>query len=318
VRRSEVLWGLAFVSLVSFVVGARSAAVVSARSAAPQQAPAFRSGVDLVNLGVTVTDKKGALVTDLTADDFEVIEDGKKQTVTYFATGAVGVPGPEMHLGLLLDVSQSMGEDIRFTRTAAIKFLNTLTSAVDITVVDFDSQVRVARYEQREFARVVERIRQQKVSGDTALYDAIGVYLDDAAGQNGRKIMLLYTDGGDTRSALRLGDLLKLLKASDVTVYAVGELEHQSSTGKSDARSILRQIGEATGGQAFFPSSVKELEAVYDKVLAEIRAQYTVGYQSTNPSTDGAWRKVEIRMARKNAGDYRVRSRKGYYGPYKK
>jgi Ca-activated chloride channel family protein len=306
------------VAFVSFVVSARSASVVSARSATPQQAPAFRSGVDLVNLGVTVTDKKGALVTDLTADDFEVIEDGKKQTVTYFATGAVGAPGPEMHLGLLLDVSQSMGEDIRFTRTAAIKFLNTLTSAVDITIVDFDSQVRVARYEQAEFARVVERIRQQKVSGETALYDAIGVYLDGAAGQNGRKIMLLYTDGGDTRSALRLKDLLNLLKASDVTVYAIGELEHRSSTGKNDATSILRQVGEATGGQAFFPSSVRELDAVYDKVLAEIRAQYTVGYQSTNPATDGAWRKVEIRIARPNVGEYRVRSRKGYYGPYKK
>jgi Ca-activated chloride channel family protein len=290
--------------------------MVSARSAPSQQAPAFRSGIDLVNLGVTVIDKKGALVTDLTADDFEVFEDGKKQTVTYFATGA-GSPGPELHLGLLLDVSESMGEDIRFTRTAAIKFLNTLTSAVDITVVDFDSQVRVARYEQSEFARVIERIRQQKVSGDTALYDAIGVYLDDAAEQNGRKIMLLYTDGGDTHSALRLGDLLKLLKASDVTVYAIGELEHRSSTGKTDARSILRQVGETTGGQAFFPSSVKELDAVYEKVLAEIRAQYTVGYQSTNLSADGAWRKVEIRIGR-NAGDYRVRSRKGYYGPYKK
>jgi Ca-activated chloride channel family protein len=77
-------------------------------------------------------------------------------------------------------------------------------------------------------------------------------------------------------------------------------------------------VGEATGGQAFFPSSVRELDAVYGKVLAEIRAQYTVGYQSTNPGTDGAWRKVEIRIARKNAGDYRVRSSKGYYGPYKK
>ena len=114
-----------------------------------------------------------------------------------------------MHLGLLLDVSESMGDDIGFTRTAAIKFLNTLTDAVDITVVDFDTQVRVGRYGQSDFARLVERIRQQKTqSGNTALYDAIGVYLDGAAGQNGRKIMLLYTDGGDTRSAMRFSELL--------------------------------------------------------------------------------------------------------------
>jgi VWFA-related protein len=282
------------------------------------QAPAFRSGIDLVNLGVTVTDKKGALVTNLTADDFEIFEDGKPQAVTYFATGAADAQGPEMHLGLMLDVSESMGEDINFTRTAAIKFLNTLTNAVDITVVDFDAQVRLARYEQRDFARVIERIRQQKVSGNTALYDAIGVYLDDAAGQNGRKIMLLYTDGGDTHSALRFNELLTLLKASDVTVYAIGELEHQTSTGKNDARNVLSQVADATGGQAFFPSDVKALGAMYDKVLAEIRAQYTIGYQSTNPRTDGTWRKVEIKIARKNAGDFRVRSRKGYFGAYKK
>lgn len=294
------------------------AAVVTMGVTAAGQSPAFRSGIDLVNLGVTVTDRKGALVTDLTADDFDIFEDGQKQTVAYFATGMPGAPGPEMHLGLMLDVSESMGEDISFTRTAAIKFLNTLTNAVDITVVDFDAQVRLARYEQADFARVIERIRQQKVSGNTALYDAIGVYLDDAAGQNGRKIMLLYTDGGDTHSALRFGELLTLLKASDVTVYAIGELEHQTSTGKIDARNVLSQVAEATGGQAFFPSDVKALSSMYDKVLAEIRAQYTIGYQSTNPRADGAWRKVEIRIARKKAGDYRVRSRKGYFGPYKK
>src|SRR6185295_15230419 len=125
-------------------------------------------------------------------------------------------PGPELHLGLLLDVSESMQEDIGFTRTAAIKFLNTLTDALDITVVDFDSQVRVGRYGQSEFARLVERIRQQKTDGNTALYDAIGVYIDGAAGQRGRKVMLLYTDGGDTRSSLRFSELIDILKASDV------------------------------------------------------------------------------------------------------
>jgi Ca-activated chloride channel homolog len=282
---------------------------------AAQQPTTFHTGIDLVNIGVTVTDKKGSLITDLTADDFEIVEDGRKQAVSYFAAG--DRTGPELHLGLLLDVSESMGEDIGFTRTAAIKFLNTLTAAVDITVVDFDSQVRVARYSQSDFARVVERIRQQKTDGNTALYDAIGVYVDGAAAQNGRKIMLLYTDGGDTRSAMRFGELLDLLKASDATVYVVGQLEHQTQSGKAAQRPILQQIAEATGGQAFFPLSVKSLDAVYEQVIAEIRAQYTLGYLSTNDKPDGTWRKVEIKVVRKG-GDYRVRSRKGYYALYKK
>jgi Ca-activated chloride channel family protein len=284
--------------------------------AAAQRSTTFRTGVDLVNLGVTVTDKKGTLVADLTAEDFEITEDGKRQTLRYFAPG--DRVGPELHLGLLLDVSESMGEDIGFTRTAAIKFLNTLTDAADITVVDFDSQVRVGRYAQSEFARLVERIRQQKTVGNTALYDAIGVYLDGATGQAGRKIMLLYTDGGDTRSALRFGELLDLLKASDATVYVIGQLEHQTQSSKSVQRSILQQIAEATGGQAFFPLTVKNLDAVYDKVMAEIRAQYTLGYLSANDASNGEWRKVEIKIARKDGREYRVRSRKGYYALYKK
>jgi Ca-activated chloride channel family protein len=286
---------------------------------AAQQPPPFRAGIDLVNLGVTVTDRKGALAIDLTRDDFEIIEDGRKQSIQYFAAGDQhGQPGPALHLGVLIDVSGSMGEDMSFSKTASIKFLNRLIDAVDITVVDFDTEVRAARYSQNEFARVVERIRQKKADGFTALYDAIGLYLDGAGGQDGRKVMLLYTDGGDTRSALPLHELIDLLKASDVTVYAIGELEHQLSSTKAEQRRVLQQIAEVTGGQAFFPTAIKDLDSVYDKVVDQIRAQYTIGYLSTNEKTDGAWRKVEIRVARKDGRDFRVRARKGYFGPYRK
>jgi len=280
---------------------------------AAQQVPRFTTRVDLVNLGVTVTDKKGNLVTDLTADDFDISEDGKKQTVRYFAAGDMSSgEAPAMHLGLMLDVSESMGEDMSFSKTASIKFLNTLTDAVDITVVDFDTEIRTARYSQSEFARLIERIRQKKAKGFTALYDAIGTYLDGAAGQDGRKIMLLYTDGGDTRSSIRFHELMDLLKASDATVFSIGELEHQSASTKNEQRMVLQQIADVTGGQAFFPTSVKELDSVYEKVVAQIRAQYLLGYVSTNDKTDGSWRKVEIKVTRK---DCRVRGRRGYFAP---
>lgn len=281
-----------------------------------QQVPVFKTAVDLVQIGVTVSDRKGGLVAQLTRDDFEVYEDGKKQAIQYFAVGDPDASDEaEMHLGLLLDVSGSMGEDMSFTKTASIKFLNTLTDAVDITVVDFDTEVRTARYGQSDFARLIERIRQKKADGYTALYDAIGTYLDGAAGQAGRKIMLVYTDGGDTRSSLQWHELLNLLKASDVTVYAIGMLEHQMQSTKLQQRTTIQQMAEVTGGQAFFPLAVKELDKVYEKVVAEIRAQYTIGFQSTNGKTDGAWRKVEVKVARK---DLRVRSRRGYFAPYKK
>ena len=284
-----------------------------------QQPPVFKGGIDLVNFAVTVTDRKGTLVTDLTATDFEIDEDGKKQTITYFASGEPlgDTPAPEMHLGLLLDVSDSMADDLPFTKTAAVKFLNMLTDAVDVTVMDFDTEVRAARFSQAEFARLIERIRQKKVSGYTAIYDAVGVYLDGAADQRGRKVMLLYTDGGDTRSSLPFHELLDLLKASDVTMYVIGQLEHQPASTKDQQRRTLLQMAELTGGQAFFPISVKDLDEVYGKVLAQIRAQYTIGYVSGNAKTDGRWRKVEIKLTRKDERGLRTRARTGYFAPYK-
>ena len=156
------------------------------------------------------------------------------------------------------------------------------------------------------------------MSGDTAIYDAVGMYLDGAASQDGRKVMLLYTDGGDTTSSLSLRELLDLLKASDVTMYVIGALEHQLPSLKDQQRMVLLQMAQATGGQAFFPTSVRQLDEVYAKVLAEIRAQYTIGYLSTNARTDGSWRKVDVRLVRKDDRGLRVRARKGYFSPYVK
>lgn len=272
----------------------------------------FRAGVDLATFGVTITDKKGNLVTDLTKNDFEILEDGKKQSIEFFAHGDGDTALP-MHLGLMIDASGSMQNEMKLAQGAAIKFLNMLPSAEDITLVDFDTQVRITQYPQRDFARLVERIRQRKADGFTALYDALGTYLDGADSQDGRKVMVMYTDGGDTRSALSFSETMDLLKASNVTVYAIGLLESTGSA-RAQLQMTLRQLVEATGGQAFFPTAMKEVESTYEKVLAEVKGQYHLGYQSTNAKTDGAWRKVEIKVKRQ---DLRIRSRKGYFGPYK-
>ena len=274
--------------------------------------PRFRAGVDLTTLAATVTDRKGNIVTDLAKEDFEVLEDGKPQALQYFAHGAGGT-SPAMHLGLMMDASGSMQADMKLAQGAAIKFLNMLPAAEDITLVDFDTQVRITRYPQRDFARLIERIRQRKPEGWTALYDALGTYLDGAGQQDGRKVMVMYTDGGDTRSALRFHETLTLLKASQVTVYAIGLVEHTGSA-RTQLQMTLRQIAETTGGQAFFPTAMKDVESAYEKVLAEINGQYHLGYVSSNTATDGAWRKVDIKLKR---GELRLRARKGYFGPYK-
>lgn len=288
--------------------------------AAPAVAqPVFRVGVDLVSVGVTVVDRKGTLVADLTRDDFKIVENGAPQEISLFTQGTSGDDGDlsvPLHLGLLFDTSGSMVEDLQLSRTAAVKFLNTLPKAEDITLVDFDTEVRVARYGQADFARLVERIRNRKPDGWTALYDALGVYLDGANGDTGQKTMVLYTDGGDTRSSMSFTELIDLLKASDVTVYAIGFLEHQSSSTKAEQRMKLQQIAELTGGQAFFPMSVKQLDDIYGKILEEMKARYTLGYASSDTRQDGTWREVEIRVLRPELKGARLRTRKGYFAPY--
>ena len=278
------------------------------------QTPTFRTGIDLATFGVTVVDRKGEYLTNLTLDDFEVLEDGQKQAIKYFARGTDIENGPEMHVGLLFDTSGSMTEDIKLSRSAAVKFLNTLSDAKDMTLVDFDTEVRVAKYGQKDFPRMVERIRGRTPDGETALYDAMGVYLDGASEDEGRKILVLYTDGGDTHSTISFGDLMTLIRASDVTVYSVGFLEH--SRGRIEERAHLMQIAEATGGQAFFPSTMKDIDASYDKVVAQIRAQYSLAYASTNTKQDGAWRKVEIRVTRPELKGSKILARRGYFAPY--
>ncbi len=276
----------------------------------------YRGGIELVTFGVTVTDRKGNLVTDLSREDFVVVEDGRPQRLEHFAPAASSDDASglaNLHPGLLLDTSGSMEQDLALARTAAIKFLNLLPASDDITLVDFDTEVRVTRYPQRDFPRIVERIRGRKADGLTALYDALGVYLDGAADQEGRPVLVIYSDGVDSRSELSFQEAIDLLKASDATVYAIGLVENSGSA-RVESRMKLQMLTEVTGGTAVFPTSAKELDGFYARILQEIRGQYQVGYAATNQATDGRWRNVEVKVSRPGL---KVRARKGYFAPYK-
>src|SRR6478752_5781725 len=289
------------------------AMVLETGSAAQQ--PVFRTGTDVVGFGVTVTDRRGNFITDLKPDDLEILEEGVPQGIQLFTRGDETETAPEMHIGLVFDTSGSMGDDITLARSAAVKFLNTLTDAKDMTLVDFDTEVRVSKFEQASFARLVERIRARKPDGLTALYDAIGVYLTGAADDTGRKILVMFTDGGDTRSTTTFSKLITMLRASDATVYAIGLLEHQPASARSEQRQRISQIALETGGEAFFPSEMKQVEDAYARILKQIRAQYTIGYVSSNPRQDGRWRKVEIKVKRPDIAGPKVQARKGYFAP---
>jgi Ca-activated chloride channel homolog len=283
-------------------------------TAMPARGQVFRAAIDTVSVGVTVVDRKGALVTGLTPEDFALFEEGTQQEIRLFAGGDTApADKPPLHIGLLFDTSGSMDSELARARTAAIRFCNVLSHAEDITLVDFDNEVRVTRFTQDDFPRFVERLRGRKPDGWTALYDALGVYLDGTAFQDGEKVVVVYTDGFDTRSVMTFTDAVSSLKASDVTVYVVGFLRGGSSTAALHARSRLTQLAEATGGVAFFPSTQADVDQAYTQVLEEVNARYLLGYVSSNPNNDGRWRTVDVRLLRPDLKSAKIRARKGYY-----
>ncbi len=297
-----------------WLLGIAVSAVVVAGLAAQQ--PRFKGAIDMVNVPVMVMDRQGNFISNLAAEDFEVFENGQKQDVSVFLRGDSESEDVNLRLGLLLDTSGSMFEDMGLACTAAIRFLKDLPDAKDITLVDFDTEVRIAQYGTVEMPRLVERIRSRKADGWTSLYDALGIYLDGAHDMSGRKVLVIYTDGGDTRSAQTFSDIIAMLKSTDVIVYTIGFLEHQPTQVKAEQRLRLQQIAEVTGGEAFLPVNAKQLDEVFQRIVSQVRAQYTLGFISSDARKDGTWRKLDVRLTGARVQSLQVRTRKGYYAPY--
>jgi Ca-activated chloride channel family protein len=296
------------------LLGGTIAAVLVAGVAGQQGR--FKGRVDLVNVPVMVLDRQGNFISNLSANDFEVFENGQKQDVSVFVRGDADREALNLRLGLLLDTSGSMFEDMGLAATAAIRFLKDLPEAQDITLVDFDTEVRVCQYGTADLPRLVERIRSRKADGWTSLYDALGIYLDGAHDLDGRKILVIYTDGGDTRSAQTFADVIAMLKSTDVIVYSVGFLEHQPLPLKTEQKMRLQRLADVTGGEAFFPTTTKALDQVFARIVSQVRAQYSLGFISSDVRKDGTWRKLDIRLLGDKFQSLQIRTRKGYYAAY--
>jgi len=177
--------------------------------------------------------------------------------------------------------------------------------------VDFDGRVRVGRFGPDAYPRLFERIRAKKADGLTALYDAVGMFLRSTQDLDGQRVLLLYTDGGDTTSALGFNQLEKLVKQDDVLIYAIGYLGRSGRM--STEAQLLRTLARDTGGEAFFPLDTAELNEIYAQVLNELQSRYTLGYLSTNPKEDGTYRKIDVKVTAPEAAKAKVRARPGYF-----
>ena len=271
----------------------------------------FRAAIELVRLPVVVTSKAGKLLHGIGPEAFQIIEEGRPQRVSYFVEGAPG-EGLPLHLGLLLDGSESMDQDLGAAANAAVSFVKQLDEAVDVTLVDFDSTINVGRFTPDNYPRLFARIRERKAAGGTSLYDALGVYVERTIGQVGQHIVLMYTDGGDSTSTMSYGKLQTLLRLGNVMVYVVGYLQNQTISERMTQEVRLGAIAHETGGEAFFPQSPDELKAVYSRILDELASRYTLGYVPSVPKTDGKFHKIEVKLATPELKGAKIRTRPGY------
>jgi len=278
----------------------------------PAMQDTFRAGVDVVRVPVVVTAPDGRPATGLHAEDFDVLEDGRPQRVQWFAAGTAGDALP-LHLGLLLDASESMQRDLPEAATASIQFVNAVEDSADATLVDFDTTVRLGRFSPSSYPQLFERIRNRRAGGLTALYDALAVYLAEAMPREGQHVLILYTDGGDSSSSTTFGRVSELLRSStNVIVYSIGYLENQSTAFRLEQQMRLTMLARDTGGNAYFPTSGKQIRGIYDSILRDLTSRYVLGYVSSNQSADGRFRKLQVRLSGSANKKLTVRTRPGY------
>ncbi|PYQ39293.1 MAG: hypothetical protein DMF77_21865 [Acidobacteria bacterium] len=302
------------------IVGSTLAAALVAFSTAEAYRagpePVFPTQLEEVHLTVTVRDAAGRLVSNLKPDDFTVLENGRPQHVQLF--GRAVEPGQEealaLDLGLLMDTSGSMLAQLKLSQEAAVRFLESIPRARDLVTIFFDDDIRLSRYNSENQQGLFERIAEAKGGGDTALYDAISVYISRVQDASGRKVLVLFTDGEDTRSALGLSEVLQLIRSSGVIIYPIAFMGGfpPGSARALHSKSVLEQMAEVTGGAVFTPRSSKDLSAIYTRILQELQSQYVLGYVSDDPARDGKFRRLKVDVPGKGL---RVRHRAGYFAP---
>ena len=276
----------------------------------------FRAAVEMVSLNVTVTDQKQHYLTDLESKDFVIFEDGAKQDITYFNRTTLPIA-----LSLLIDTSASMEQRLATAQDAAIGFARKLRPQDLAQVVDFDTRVEILQNFTSDASSLETAIRGTSAGGSTSMYNALYISLKELVkiqaksdDEVRRRAVVLLSDGEDTSSLVTFEEVLDLAKRSATTIYAIGLQSRESSLARGfrEAEFVLRQLSQETGGRAFFPQRAEDLAAVYGEIADELASQYVLGYASTNPRRDGAWRRLSVQVGRQGTT---ARTKRGYFAP---
>jgi len=315
-----MLWYSRFISVVT-LVGALAVVATgqtpTPSSETPDQdaplAPSFRTGVNVVSLNITVSDRTARFVTDLKQEDLLVYEDGVLQEVTYFSRRQLPIA-----LALLIDTSASMDERMATAQEAAIGFSRRLRPEDLAEIIDFDSRVDILRAFTNSVDELEAAIRQTSAGGSTSLYNALYISLKELkkaplrVEDVRREAIIVLSDGEDTSSLVTFEEVLDLAKRSETAIYSIGLKTDDGSSGFREADFVLRQLAQETGGRAFFPDNIAGLAGVYEQISDELSSQYSVGYVSANPLRNGQWRRIVVRV---NKDSISARTKQGYFGP---
>jgi Ca-activated chloride channel homolog len=277
--------------------------------------PAFRGGIDMVSLNVTVTDARTQYFTGLGPDDFEVFEEGVRQEVVYFANEPLPIA-----LSLLLDSSASMEAAMPTLQAAASNFVRRLTPRDLAEVIGFDTRVTVIEPFTSDHDALHDAVGSLTVGGSTSLYTAIYVALHGLArlpilidGEVRRQALIVFSDGEDTSSLVAFEDVLEMAKRSETAIYTILlRGPDVAPAGYRNADYVMRLLASETGGRSFSPGRIQDLSGAYSQIAEELSNQYTLGYVSGNPSRDGAWRRLTVQVKQGGAS---ARTRRGYYAP---
>lgn len=269
--------------------------------------------VNEVNVLFIATDKHGKFVRDLNQNDFHILDDHKPPQAILNFRRETDLP---LHLGMLIDVSGSVGSRFDFEQTAATNFLqHTLRSGFDEAfLIGFNSHSQMAQDYTDNTALLAASVHKLRDGGGTALYDAVyhackEKFLKDRPEHPVRKAIIIVSDGEDNQSDISKAQAIEMAQRSEVIIYAIST-DDSGLVMRGDK--VLEQMAEATGGRAFFPFKMKDITHSFAAIEDELRSQYVVSYKPADFDADGRYRSIEISTLKK---DLQVRARKGYFAP---
>ena len=298
------------ISAAALIAAASLALPLRADDQAP---PIYRSEVNLVRLLVTVKDANGGLVTNLQREDFDIHDNGVKQTVAVFERQTER----PLSVSILLDTSGSTGIDLKQEQDSVLHFASALLDEGNpndtAALYTFNWQVTLLTSFTRRLTRLEQQLQGLRWDAGTSMYDAIFFAARDLDGRDGRHIMVLVTDGDDTTSAKDFHQALEAAQLAEVSVYPVVIVPITNDAGRNiGGEHALTTIAERTGGRIFLPSSSAGLEGAFRDLIRELRTQYMIGYYPHDvPPSRNRFHTVKVELSRPGL---RAITRSGYYG----